>query len=100
MTDNAAYWVYVDDNFHFMDEGSRYKLGTYAGWESAIAACKRIVDDFLQHAYKPGMTSQDLWQGYRDFGEDPFIVGPGTDSSDFSAWNYAKDRCKEICGER
>lgn len=100
MTDKALYRVYVDDNFHFMDEGHRYQLGTYEDWESAVTACKRIVDDFLQHAYKPGMTSQELLQGYRGFGEDPFIVGPGTDPPKFSAWHYAEDRCKEICGER
>ena len=100
MADKEAYRVFIDDNFHYMDEEYRYQQGAYGDWESAVAVCKRIVDDFLQQNYKPGMKSQELWQQYRDFGEDPFILGPGTDARAFSAWNYARDRCKEICGER
>ena len=98
MTDETAYRVYVDDNFHYMDEEYRYQQGGYGDWESAVAVCKRIVDDFLQLHYKLGMTSQKLWELYRDFGEDPFILSPGSEPPAFSAWNYARDRCKEICG--
>ena len=41
------YTVFVDDNFHYMDESERYKLGEFADCASAMAACKQIVDEFL-----------------------------------------------------
>lgn len=94
-----TYRVFVDDNFHYMDDEYRYQKGTYGDWESAVAVCKRIVDDFLEVNYKPRMESQELWRQYRDFGEDPFILGPDPDAQGFSAWNYAKERSKEICGD-
>lgn len=37
---SKKYEVYVDDNFHFMDESERYKLGAFETCEEAIAACK------------------------------------------------------------
>jgi len=86
------YEVFVDDNFHYMDEDERYKLGEFDTEEEAVAACKEIVDKFLLFNYKPGMTAEELYSHYTDFGEDPF-VRPGS----FSAWTYAKERCPEIC---
>ena len=41
------YTVYVDDKFHYMDEDERYKLGEFEDCAAAIAACRRIVDEFL-----------------------------------------------------
>src|SRR5437879_6107440 len=39
----TLYTVFVDDNFHYMDESERYKLGEFADCASAVAACKQIV---------------------------------------------------------
>ncbi len=90
--------VYVDDNFHYMDESERYKLGTFETCEEAIAACKKIVDDFLEEGYRKGMAFNKLIEEYIFFGEDPFIA-----SSDktcfFSAHDYAHKRCLELYGE-
>jgi len=88
------YAVFVDDNFHYMNEDERYKDGNYATLEEAISKCQRIVDDFLEGEYKPGMPSAELYDRYCSFGEDPFIRGPGCD---FSAWDYARQRCDELC---
>ncbi|MFZ0944263.1 MAG: hypothetical protein WAN54_10195, partial [Syntrophobacteraceae bacterium] len=63
--------------------------------EDAIAACKKIVDKCLKGSHEPGMTSKELFEGYVGFGEDPFIV-PQTEPH-FSAWDYARERCMEIC---
>jgi hypothetical protein len=62
----------------------------------AITACKKIVDEFLVQNYSVGMTTEYLYQIYTMFGEDPFIISE-TPKSLFSAWNYAKQRCAEIC---
>jgi hypothetical protein len=88
------YAVFVDDNFHYMNEDERYKDGDYATLEEAISKCRRIVDDFLEREYKPGMRFAELYDRYCSFGEDPFIRGPGCD---FSAWDYARQRCDDLC---
>jgi len=89
--------VFVDDNFHYMDEDSRYLLGEFETFEEAVAACKSIVDEFLIHGYKPGISPEELYSGYINFGEDPYISAKGFTGPPFSAWSYAKDRCYEIC---
>ena len=96
-----AYKVLVDDNYHYMDESKRYELGEFHSYEEAVAALKRIVDEYLLASHKPGMTAQQLCDGYTGFGEDPFIVAVSPSSNiepKFSAWDYAKERCEELCG--
>ncbi|HEX8737338.1 MAG TPA: hypothetical protein VF721_18540 [Pyrinomonadaceae bacterium] len=93
-----SYQVFIDDNYHYMDESERYKHGDFASFEEALAACKAIVDDCLQGSYEKGMTAGQLYVVYTGFGEDPFIVGEPAPFR-FSAWDYAKERCSQICGE-
>ena len=90
------YKVYVDDNFHYMDESHRYKLGEYKTLEKAINACKKIVNEFLYYNYKPGMTSGELLAQYSLYGEDPFIIGVD-EGVPFSARAYASVKVEEIC---
>ena len=91
-----SYTVLVADNFHYMDENERYTFGEFESLDTAIAACKTLVDDFLKANYKPGMTAEELYDAYTSFGEDPFIVGAGA-MRPFSAWDYAKTRSEELC---
>lgn len=100
---NATYQVFVDDNFHYMDESERYLKGTYDSLEEAERICKLIVKESLLHLYKPGMTPEELYDAYVAMGEDPWICG--CESSDdlsvpFSAWKYAKERAGDICDEQ
>ena len=90
-----TYRVMVDDNFHYQDEGERYTRGEYDSLDEAIAACKKIVDDFLDSAYKPDMTAEALYAQYTSFGEDPWIRGE--EKAPFSSRAYAKQRCSELC---
>jgi hypothetical protein len=94
----AKYTVYVDDNFHHGDEEERYKLGDFDTAAEALAASKKIVDEFLNQGYKPGMSFEELYEGYTGFGEDPFIVSDDPDCK-FHAWDYAKERCRELCSQ-
>jgi hypothetical protein len=89
------YTVYVDDNFHYMDEDARYKYGAYESLEEAVRVCKAIVDACLTRGYEPGVSARKLYEGYVASGDDPFIVGPG---ASFSAWTYARQRCEALCG--
>ena len=97
-TQLKKYQVYVDDNFHFMDESERYKLGEFQTCEEAVAVCMKIVDEFLEKGYKKGMSFNELYGGYTGFGEDPFIISDDKKCF-FSAWDYAKKRCRELCNE-
>jgi hypothetical protein len=79
-----------------MDETERIVLGQFDTAEAAIAAAGRVVDRDLSEAYKPGMTADELCAHYTSFGSDPFIRSDDR-SCEFSAWNYARSRCSEIC---
>jgi hypothetical protein len=87
------YTVRVADNYHYMDESETYTSGTYPTIEEAIVKCKDIVDQFLSDNYSDGMSSDSLYGTYVSFGDDPYIIG----GQEFSAWDYAKKRCAEIC---
>jgi hypothetical protein len=92
----GPYTVMVYDNYHYMDHDEAYRLGDFDTCEAAVAACKRMVDDFLHGEHKPGMPAGELWDIYTAFGDDPGILSPG-DNCHFSAWDYARHRSEEIC---
>jgi hypothetical protein len=93
------YHVLVNDNYHYMDESERYELGSFASLEEAIKAARAMVDSFLSAEYHPGITADELYKQYMTFGEDPFIIAPEQNGVSFSAWEYAKGRCQELCSE-
>ncbi|MFZ4439750.1 MAG: hypothetical protein ACOYOS_15085 [Syntrophales bacterium] len=93
----TKYELFVDDNYHYMDEKERYKAGSFASYSKALAKAKAIVDKCIEGAHEPGTTSKELYEGYVGFGEDPFIIPAG--EPDFSAWDYARARCVELCRE-
>ena len=93
------YVVYVDDNFHYMDEDERYKLGKFSDCASAVAACKEVVDRCLQEGFSETSTVAGLLKGYLLFGDDPFIVTNDPDCK-FSARDYARLRCEQMCRRR
>jgi hypothetical protein len=93
------YTVYIDDNFHSYDESERCIHGEYDTADDAIMECKNMVDDFLETKHKRGMTAEELYRHYTAFGEDPFITSEG-EKVEFSAWQYAKQRCSELSGDR
>jgi hypothetical protein len=70
----SCFEVFVDDNFHYQDESERYKYGEYETYEAAVEVCKQIVDGELFHLYQSSMSAER-----------------------FSAWDYARQRCDEIC---
>ena len=88
-----TYTVFVDDNFHYMDESERYKLGEFPDCASAVAACKQIVDEFLTSCAASDDT--ELYHQYVTFGEDPWISSEDSECK-FSAWNYARERAKKL----
>ncbi len=94
------YHVLVDDIFCSTDESQRYTKGEYPTYAEALAVCREIVDRFLRHECAPGMPASALYFRYMMFGKDPSIVEwsePPDTSPGFSAWDYAKARCEELC---
>jgi hypothetical protein len=91
--------VFVDDNYHFMDESERYEKGEYESYEQALTVCKAIVDQSLSAKYIDGMSAKELYDNYKAFGADPFVVPTPDAKAQFSAWEYAKKRCSEICSK-
>jgi hypothetical protein len=90
----TKYSVYVDDNFHYMQEDERYTLGVFDTEAEAVEAARNIIDKFLLESYKPGQNAGQLLETYTLFGEDPWIL-----NSTFRAWDYAREKCKEICSQ-
>jgi hypothetical protein len=97
---SSGYKVMVDDNFQYMDERERWELGTYITIEGALAACRKLVDDWLAHNYKPGMTADELYDHFTSFGEEPFIMTPPGEAPGvrFSARDYVRERVLTMCG--
>jgi hypothetical protein len=92
------YLLFIDDNFHYQDEEERIGPIPFERAEDALGKAREIVDDFLNSGYKPGMTADELYSSYTSFGDDPFIRCEGVEKIEFSAWDYARERCKQICG--
>jgi hypothetical protein len=92
----VGYTLFVDDNYHYMDESYRYRQGDYPTLEQALQAARDIVENWLLANYRPGMTAEALYEGYIQYGEDPFIVPPAGEEVAFSAWDYARQRCSEL----
>jgi hypothetical protein len=100
------YELFVDDNFHFLEDTAawaageplrgRSALNTYATYEEALAEAKRIVDECLLEIHKPGMRASELYERYQNAGLDPFIC-PDPSPERFNGWKYAKRRAKEMC---
>jgi hypothetical protein len=95
----SHYKVMVDDNFHYMDEDERWELGTFATAEEALVACRKLIDEWLAHDCKPGMSANDLYEQYTFFGDEPFILAlGGAEPVNFSARDYVRERVQAICG--
>ena len=94
------YRVVTVDNFHYMEDDANAESSVFETYNAAVAACREIVDRSLAWHHKPGMTAERLYDDYIDFGDDPFIVAIGDAplGEKFSAWSYAKERCRAICG--
>jgi hypothetical protein len=92
-----SYVVMVDDNFHYMDESERYRLGKFDDAEVALGECRRIVNDYLLAAYKPGMSARELYDSYKMFGEDPYVCCVDVPQVRFSAWDYARNQSVLLC---
>ena len=69
--------------------------------DEALRLARGIVDRSLRGLWKPGMGAAELLAAYHTFGEDPHIVArAGAPRVEFSAWNYAEERARQLTGWR
>ena len=85
----------IDDNFHYMDEGHRYKHGEFSTYNEAVNACKKIVDEELADMLKQGTDPEKLSSTWSMFGSDPFIMEDVKEDR-FSARNYVAEKTKVL----
>ncbi|MCS7079575.1 MAG: hypothetical protein NZ585_05930 [Chloracidobacterium sp.] len=90
--------VRVANNAHYMDDEETYIHSQYPTWAEAVAAARQIVDRSLTEYFQPGMDAESLYAQYMAFGDDPYIVSP-PEGEGFSAREYAKQRCIELCSQ-
>lgn len=91
-----SYEVFVDDNFHYMDEDERYSAGVFQTYGEALRHAKRIVDKSLHELHETGKSADDLMASYVSFGQDPWIRPTPQGTERFSARAYAPQRANEI----
>jgi hypothetical protein len=93
---NGQFKIFVDDNFHYMDESERYAAGSYNSLEEAIGQCKELTIKSLKDLYEKGITPEKLQTQWLMFGEDPYVFG-GSGAVPFSARKFVSiELCKEI----
>lgn len=92
---HMKYTVMVDDNFHYMDESHRYKLGKFNSLDKARKASMKIVDEFLVENKNSVKDVGELMAMYCLYGEDPYILNDDPENR-FSARTYARQKCEEL----
>ena len=83
--------VWIDDNFHFMDEDERVFHGEFSTPTQAIVACQKIVDANIESITENLTDPDKAYESYVCFGDDPWIEGV-----EFSASEYAKIKIREF----
>lgn len=94
------YVVMVDDNARYQDEEARYEHGRFDDPAEAVAHCVRIVEECLDSLHQAGMSAAELYDHYKLFGDDPFILCSGVPYVPFSAWSHARRRCEALCARQ
>lgn len=75
-------------------------IGNFKTLPIAIAASKRIIDQFLLREYSPGTTAKVLFAVYQNLGEFPYIFRDDDKTFNvhgFNHFQYALERCRDIC---
>jgi hypothetical protein len=76
------------------------RIGEFHGLRDALVAAEKIISEFLQREYKPGMPPEVLYARYKIAGEVPYIFrddGHITQNlPGFNHFQFAKSCCVEI----
>jgi hypothetical protein len=74
------------------------EVGQFATAEEALAAARGVIDRSLQQIVNPGMSAAELYDQFTSLGTSAFIRSPdGQEAPEFVSFDYARQRCAEIC---
>ena len=83
------------------------RIGEYWVYDEALAAAKRVIDNFLYHEYIEsaghGITAEKLLNQYLRKGGVTLILHNTERSTSVPSFNhckYAAKRCVELCGRK
>jgi hypothetical protein len=93
-----SYQVMVFDNFLPPDGAAAARSGTFPTYEAAVSHCKRIVDEFLDSNWEPGISAEHLMEKFAMFGEDP--TASNGEGVSFSGWDYAEYMSPQVCNRK
>lgn len=88
--------LFRDDNFHFSDETERVRLADYESAGEALAAARALIDESLEEVGRPGMTGEEWFSHYAQFGTDAYLISDDPAVAAFSGWDYARERCHAL----
>ena len=80
------YTVFAYSSFHLMGDAEKYLVGEFGDCASAVTACEKIVDDFLQSLGERTSSPETLLEEYESSGPEPYI-----ESDDPACWFSAAD---------
>ncbi len=84
------YRVIVLEHGGMLDETAEYCAGEYETCMDAVAACRRVINDFCGYL-KCGMTAAKLFEGWLMYGESA-IIETDDPACDFDGHDYAQRR--------
>jgi hypothetical protein len=77
------------------------RIGEYISLGDALAAAERMISEFLNREFQPGMTRAALFERYRNSGEVPYIFRDDgmitTNLPGFNHLRFAFSTCAELC---
>lgn len=89
------FYVYVDDNAHYMDDQFSRLHAVYDTYEEAIRACRFIVEESVRELFNYDNTAEENFTQYQLYGESPWFDPQGEGES-FSAQVYARTFIKNL----
>ena len=69
-----------------MGDAEKYRVGEFGDCASAVAACEKIIDDFLQSTRASANSSDTSLEEYASSSPEPYI-----ESDDPACWFSAAD---------
>jgi hypothetical protein len=88
---------------HSEPEPEVRRVGEYRTVEEAIAAAKKLIEEFLRAEFKRGMAAGKLYSLYKERGEHPFIFQDQAKTFNvpgFDHEGYARTLATELCGRK
>ena len=94
------YALIVVDNFHLgdPDETDEYQAGPFPSCDAVLEHARGLIDAFARE-HAAGITADELYKGWAQYGETPILVTNDPDCS-FSGSDYARGRFEELRNQK